>query len=54
MKRWEHFNKICGTDDSLQKQVNGISAEKINGQTDIDYVGLKQHIRAWLEEEVKE
>lgn len=52
MKRWEHFNKICGREDSLQKQINEILAEKIKELPDVDCAGLEQHVRAWLEEDV--
>lgn len=54
MKRWEQFNKICGTEDSLELQVQGILAEKIKEQPNVCVLGLEEHIRAWLEEEIKE
>lgn len=54
MKRWEHFNKILGENDSLEKQVQDILSEKIKEQPKVCFAGLGKHIRAWLEEEIKE
>lgn len=54
MKRWEHFNKILGENDSLEEQVQGILSEEIKEQPKVCLAGLGKHIRVWLEEEVED
>lgn len=54
MKRWEQFNQICGTSDSLQEQIQGILQEKICRKNNVCVAGLGKHIKEWLEEEVEE
>ena len=53
MQRWEQFNKICNSNDSLQAQIDGIVAEKIKETPDIDLNTLIPHVTKWLKEEVE-
>ena len=54
MKRWEHFNKLLGTNDSLQKQMNGMIVERIKGDPETDIGSYMVDIAYWLTQEVKE
>lgn len=53
MQRWEQFNKICNSNDSLQTQINGIVAEEIKASPNIDLTTLIPHVSNWLKEEVE-
>ena len=52
MQRWEQFNKICNSNDSLQAQIDGIVAEKVKETPDIDLTTLIPCVTNWLKEEV--
>ena len=65
MKRYEQFNEMFKTNDSLRKQTLSIFMERFLEQIyldenleyqckNIDYEGLFTAIEAWLSEEVQE
>lgn len=56
MHRWEYFNKVFGTEDTMQEQLTGIvmMKEEDGEILDIDRDSLTSAIREWLMAEVND